>query len=503
MLSGASNASIAVILVDGAENYLESTHGDIFTNHLQMIKLLGIQNIIVLLNKIDRVSYEEKHFQNNAQLIRDIAHRESTPLLEIIPLSAYYNENIFTQSEKMPWYKGKTFTQTLLDINVNEIADDKTFLRLSLQDVYKRSQDKRIYIAKIEHGTLEVGMSLQFFPSRSQSKIKTVEHWKHEDSMASYPPGASIGFTLTDPLYLERGEIGVNVGTPPPVLTHSIHAGILWMSKIPMVERKTYRIRILHQESDCEIESIHKMFSFGAEVTIRTHKEMACDRFQEYMHSGRFVLIDNHAVVGGGIILNPNTQILKSEKGFITPERREKLIGHKGAILWFTGLSGAGKSTIAKTLEDILLKKGIHCVVLDGDNMRQGLCKDLGFLPEDRLENMRRVAEVAKIFSQNSYIAVSALISPFSSHRQNIKNLCVGLNFFEIYIDCPIEECAKRDPKGLYQKSQDGKLDFFTGHQSDYEPPVHPDLVLSTLKNSPIQCAENIVNFLSEQRIIP
>lgn len=515
MISGASTAETALIMLDAHEGIKEQ-----FKRHSYIVNMLGIQNIIVVINKMDLVDWSEKHFRKLQSDVEKIYADMKITASRILPVSAFLGENLLKKSDKLSWFKGPTLAEALIQVTT-EAKSKRQNLRFSLQDVYK-FDEKRIYAGKIESGSIAIGDEIKFLPSGSVSRIRSIEGWNTTVPLLTAEEGASTGFTLEDPLFLERGEIAYKLKETAPIVTFQVHASLFWMGSKPLTPGKNYKFKMATQESDCKIESIFNVFSpqtfdeetqkkseslklengEAGEIIIKFQKNIVCDNFKEFPNTGRFVLLDDYRIVGGGVILSSNTIQVFREKSELTSQERSLHYGHKGAVLWLTGLSGAGKSTIAKTLEKKLFLQNAHTIVLDGDNLRKGVCRDLGFSAEDRKENIRRTGEMAKLLADSGLIAVAALISPFTSDREMVRTLMGETTFIEIFVDCPLEECEKRDSKGLYKKARAGEIKGFTGIDSGYEAPVNPELLINSKQQGPEEAVEKILNYLSQTKIL-
>ena len=512
MIGGASTAEIALIMLDAKEGVRDQ-----FKRHAYIIGMLGIKNIIIVINKMDLVDYSQFHFEKLEQEALGIFTELKIKPASIIPVSAFNGVNLLEKSNHLSWFKGPHLAQALLEVSFLHLKKDR-HLRFSLQDIYK-FDDKRIYAGKVESGSLNIGDDIQFYPSGSVSKIKSIESWNVKQVPSTAIEGTAVGFTLTDSLYLDRGEIGFSPKQLAPMITHQMHASLFWMSNRHLEIGKHYKFKILSQESECIIESIFKVFNpqddsllpnknslkldsgEAAEVIIKLSKSIVCDAFSEIENTGRFVLLDDHQIVAGGVVLNPNTIKVFKESSHLSPLDRTKHFGHQGAVLWLTGLSGAGKSTIARELEKKLFESHIYSVILDGDNLRKGICKDLGFSATDRKENIRRTSEVAKLIAESGAIAIAALISPFRSDRQIVRKLMEQadpkIQFLEVFINCSLEECERRDTKGLYKKARKGELLGFTGIDSAYESPLDAEIVINTNTTTPSASVDKIMHYLT------
>ena len=507
MISGASTADAGIIMLDASEGVREQ-----FKRHAYIISMLGIKQVLVVVNKMDLVKYSQDHF---AKLEREVSHIVKTTY-KIIPLSAFEGKNLIHKCDELKWFKGQTLADELHSLTSSQ--QSHPYLRFSLQDVYKFDEN-RIYAGKMESGQLSVGDIISFLPSGSSTTIKTIESWNTASKPQTASAGQAIGITLQDPLFLERGEVGFKENESIPTLTHQMHVSLFWISPKPLEKGKNYKLKMLTQESECKVESLFNIFNPASdainaseadqmnpheagEVILKLSKGIVCDSFEQCENTGRFVLLDDHRIVGGGVILNPNTIRVFKETGHVTRKERTDRFGHHGAVLWLTGLSGAGKSTIAKELEKILFEHNVHSIVLDGDNLRKGLCKDLGFSVEDRKENIRRTGEVAKLIAESGAIAIAALISPFEQDRQMVRSLMPNSDFIEIFVDCSLEECERRDTKGLYKKARNGEIKGFTGIDSAYQKPQKADLTLQTDKQNIQQCIDQILLFLKTRGLL-
>jgi len=515
MISGASTAETALIMLDAEEGIKEQ-----FKRHSYIVGMLGIKNIIVVVNKMDLVDYDEAHFKKLLQQIERIYADLKIKAAHVVPVSAFFGENLLKSSEKLSWYKGPSLADALVSVFEKKEKQNNQ-LRFALQDVYK-FDEKRIYAGKIESGCLSVGDKVKFLPSGSVSRIRSIESWNTTTPLLHAPEGSSTGFTLEDPLFLERGEIAFHDADKAPAVTFQVHASLFWMNSAPLLPRKTYKFKMATQEVECKIETIFNVFNpqtfdeessrekeslrlengEAGEIIIKFQKNIVCDSFSDFSSTGRFVLLDNHRIVGGGIILSSNTIQVFRESSELTTDERIEHYGHKGAVLWLTGLSGAGKSTIAKQLEKKLFFMNAHTLVLDGDNLRKALNRDLGFSDEDRKENIRRTGAVAKLVADSGSIVIAALISPFKSDRDLVRSQMEGTQFIEVYVNCPLEECEKRDKKGLYKKARAGEIKGFTGIDSDYEAPVAPELVIESNKINPEEAVEKILLHLKKTKIL-
>ncbi|MCH8171687.1 MAG: adenylyl-sulfate kinase [Proteobacteria bacterium] len=515
MVTGAAASEAALLVIDADEGMQEQSR-----RHGYLLHLLGIRQVAVVVNKMDKVKFSEKRF--NKVKTDCVAYLESIGITasEIIPVSARDGDNIVKRSAKMKWYQGPMVVEALDGFQVPVPAAGQP-LRFPVQDVYK-FDDRRIIVGSIEAGTLKVGDELIFSPSNKKARVKSIEAWSVSEQPSEAHVGQSIGITLDEQLFIERGHIASN-GDAPPIETDVFRARIFWLGKKPLKEGNEYKLKLGPMECRVRVQSVESEISTQdlksskseaierhnvGEVIFRTPKIIALDEFVNNPRTGRFVLVDGYEIAGGGIIsmegyadqrdliTQQSTNITKVKHG-IRALDREMRNNHLGGVLWFTGLSGAGKSTLAVEVERQLYKKGYQAYVLDGDNIRQGLNANLGFSPEDRAENIRRVGEVAALFSRSGVIAITAFISPYRSDRERARRAAIGY-FHEIFIKADLEICEKRDPKGLYKKARTGEIKEFTGISAPYEAPETPELVIDTTDSTVQECVNKILDYVVE-----
>tara|TARA_Y100000991_G_scaffold21118_1_gene13601 strand:- start:832 stop:2112 length:1281 start_codon:yes stop_codon:yes gene_type:complete len=405
----------------------------------------------------------------------------------------------------MNWYRGLNLVQAIDDYEIKKELSSLPF-RMPIQDIYK-FDDKRIIVGKIESGTLSNKDKLLFSPSNSVATIKTIETWP-KNKRDVFQAGECIGIVLNEKNFLEKGDV-ISHNSNPPNLVNTFEANIFWLSEQKINLSKKYILKLATSEHKITFKKILKVIDTEsldkkeknivkkndvAEVVINSLSLVTADNFALNPKLGRFSIVDNYSVVGGGIInlkdypnqrnfINkPNKNIIPFDFSITETDRTSRL-EHRPGIIWFTGLSGSGKSTIAREIEKRLFFKGYNVFVLDGDNLRQGLNKDLSFSPEDRTENIRRTAEVASLFSYAGFLVIISLISPYRSERKKARSIRPEI-FREIYIKSSLEKCIERDTKGLYAKAKKGMIENFTGISAPYEKPESPDLVLDTQKNN-------------------
>ena len=475
MITGAANAEAALLLIDASEGVQEQSR-----RHGYLLNLLGIRQIAVLVNKMDLANYSQERFDSIEKEYRQFLKDLGLAPKVFIPIAAKHGDNIASLSKNMPWWKGSTVVATLDQFNVTDLPLHQP-LRFPIQDVY-RFDERRILAGRIEAGSIKVGDKLVFAPTNKTSTVKSIERWSAPKS-DSASAGESIGVTLTEQIFVERGSVAA-LETAPPYELSRFKARLFWLGREPFRKGRSYKLKLATQEVDCEIEDIQQIIDAStlatiqregkelrvgrhevAELTLKTKRPVAFDAHSEIVATGRFVIVDGFEVSGGGIVAADNYPRRSSDslhksnniywsQGEVTPGQRALRNGHGGCVIWLTGLSGSGKSTVSTELERELFNLGKHVYVLDGDNVRHGLCSDLAFSPDDRKENIRRVGEVAKLMANAGIIVITAFISPYRSDRELVRKITPPGQFVEVYINAPLEVCEKRDPKGLYAKAR-------------------------------------------------
>ncbi|MEY2428052.1 MAG: bifunctional enzyme CysN/CysC [Verrucomicrobiota bacterium] len=520
MITGAANAEAALLLIDAHEGVQENSR-----RHGYLLNLLGIRQIAVLVNKMDLEHYNESRFNKIESEYRVWLKSIGVEPKVFIPISAKQGDNIASRSANMPWWQGPTVLETLDQFKVADLPSHQP-LRFPIQDIY-RFDERRILAGRVESGSIKVGDKLVFAPTNKSSSVKTIERWNAPAGDTALA-GESIGITLTEQIFVARGAVAALETAPPFELTR-FKARLFWLGKEPFSKGKSYKLKLATQEVECSIESIEKVIDAStletiprpesegyvgrhevAELTIKTQKPVAFDAHSDIAATGRFVIVNGLDVAGGGIIAADNyprrthDSRTKSDniywtEGRVTLRQRELRNGHLGCVLWLTGLSGAGKSTIANELERELFNFGRHVYVLDGDNIRHGLGSDLGFSPKDRTENIRRVGEVAKLFADAGVVCVTAFISPYREDRNLVRKIMPEGRFVEVFVNAPLEVCEQRDPKGLYAKARTKEIKEFTGISAPYESPTNPEIELRTDQLTVAESVAKILEYLQVQ----
>jgi bifunctional enzyme CysN/CysC len=512
MATGASTADLAVVLIDARQGLLQQTR-----RHSYIASLLGIKNVVVAINKIDLVDYSQDVFDSISAGYQQLAKELYFASIITIPMSARYGDNVTLKSAKMPWYNGPTLLEHLETVEINRGLDQLPF-RLPVQYVNRPNLDFRGYAGTIASGVVSVGQTLAVAKSGQTSRVKRIVSMDGDKQVAV--EGESITIVLEHEVEVSRGNMLVASDNRPNV-ADQFAAHIVWFDEHALIPGRSYILRTETDSTTATVSSLKhrvdvnsfaheaakslEMNEVGA-VNISTQAPIAFDLYSENRATGAFILIDRvtNATAGAGMIdhtlrraSNVHWQALDVNK---QARANQKL--QKPAVLWFTGLSGSGKSTIANLLEKQLHTMGKHTYILDGDNVRHGLNRDLGFTEEDRVENIRRVAEVAKLMTDAGLLVLVSFISPYRSERQSARELMQDGEFIEIFVDTPIEECAARDPKGLYAKAKRGELKNFTGIDAPYEAPVSPEIHLKTTGQDPVDMAGNIISWLKTNSVV-
>jgi len=525
MITGASSADAAVLVIAANEGVQEQSK-----RHAYLLSLLGVRQFCVVVNKMDLADYSEARFLEIEKKYREFLKTLNLETNVFIPASARFGENITVRSTKMQWHRGPTLAEAL-DAMTPLAPPIDLPLRLCVQDVYK-FDDRRIIAGRIETGTLQVGDELVFSPANKTSIVQSIEHWQPASTAATSPrgnggmaiAGDSIGITLQEQIFVERGYVASH-SKDTPIETNRFHADLFWIARQPARLSHLYTARLATQEVKCQIVSLDEVMDSSSlernptkadqlarnevgRLTIQTRAPIVLDNHDRLPPLGRFVLVDDGMICGGGIIhggVYTDRSAIKSKnifwsEGKITAQARAAQHGHRGAVVWLTGLSGSGKSTIAQALERELFIRAMHPYVLDGDNVRHGLNSNLGFAPEDRVENIRRVSEVAKLMADAGNVVITAFISPYRADRQRARAIAMEGNaeFIEVFVDAPLEVCEERDPKNLYKKARAGQIREFTGIDAPYESPVDPEIVVQTNQQS---VEESVASIL--ERLLP
>tara|TARA_B100001778_G_scaffold318069_1_gene306311 strand:+ start:166 stop:2040 length:1875 start_codon:yes stop_codon:yes gene_type:complete len=516
MISGAAQADAGVVVIDVEEGIQEQSR-----RHCYLLRLLGLKEIIIVVNKMDLIEYSQRKFNHLKKQIVEYLSDIDLACKAVVPISARDGQGLIDLSEKMPWYTGANFIDTLDQLpEANSTNDLPT--RLPIQDVYK-FDERRIIAGRIESGTLKIGDELLFTPSNKRAAIESFEVWNAKDKKTKAIAGESVGIILNEEIFIERGHIA-SLSTDAPIETNVFRGKVFWIGNKPIIAGDRLKIKIGTAEHISEVQSIENKIDLSSleaidvdllekndigEVIFRTKSTVALDPFEKNHRTGRFVLINEYETVGGGIVsmqgyadqrglYDVTSKNIMAVSSRVDISARVANNGHKGGIIWLTGLSGAGKSTIAIEAEHQLFLKGYQVNVLDGDNIRFGLSADLGFSPEDRTENIRRIGEVAKLFAEAGILVITAFISPYKQDRDRIRAIA-GDIFHEVFIEADLEICENRDPKGLYVKARNGEISDFTGISAPYEKPRNPELVIDTGEQGIGESTTKLLSYIDEK----
>ncbi|MBI1985883.1 MAG: adenylyl-sulfate kinase [Rhodospirillales bacterium] len=518
MITGAASADAALLVVDVKEGVRENTR-----RHGYLLNMLGISQLAVAVSKMDRIGFERNRFDKVASELKSYLGGLGfdAKRVTVIPVSGRDGDNIAKPSKRMAWYKGPMVIAALDAFMASPPLTDLP-LRFAVQDVYK-FDTRRIIAGQLETGRLAVGDEIEFSPAGKTARVKAIEAW-HTPKPKSAAAGQPAGITLDQQIFIERGQIGSHAGAAP-MLTDTFRARLFWLGHRPLKTGNRYRLRLATAEYPVRVETVERVIDIDnlatsaadevgrhavAEVVLASRGLMALDPFTANRKTGRFVLVEDTDIVGGGLVdmrgfedlrgrfAVKSSNIVRHEHPIELADRW-RANGHKSAIIWLTGLPGAGKSTLAFGLEQVLFRKGMHAYVLDGDNIRHELSADLSFSPADRAENIRRVGQTAGVFARAGVIAISSFISPYRADRDRARAVAPGL-FHEVYLSADIEACEKRDPKGLYAKARRGEIKDFTGVSAPYEEPVAPELNIDTGKLTVEESLDALVEYV--QRVV-
>jgi len=506
MATGASTADLAVILIDARKGVLVQTR-----RHSYIVSLLGIRRVVLAINKMDLVDYDESIYASIKAEYASLAQRLGIESVVAIPVSAVHGDNVVAASPNMPWYQGPTLLNHLETVELKARQTDAPF-RMPVQWVNRPDQNFRGFAGTIASGTVQPGDRIRVQPSGRLSTVKRIVSF--DGDLSSAGAGKSITLVLADEVDVSRGDVFTTTDQPLEC-ADQFEATIIWMSEAPLLQGRQYLLKTSTRTVAATVTPV----KYRVNVNALEHEpaerlelndigvcEVECDRtlaFAPYAEDrtlGAFILIDRltHDTVGAGLFnfalrrsQNIHWQAMDVDRTVRAAMKRQR-----GCVLWLTGLSGAGKSTIANLIDRRLTAMARHTYVLDGDNVRHGLNKDLGFTAQDRVENIRRVAEVAKLMADAGLITLVSFISPFQSERQMARELMLPGEFIEVYIDAPLAVAESRDPKGLYKKARRGELSNFTGIDSPYEAPSAAEIRIDTTTVTPAEAAEQIVDYL-------
>ncbi len=511
MVTGASTADLAVILIDARKGVLTQTR-----RHSFLVHLIGISRVVLAVNKMDLVGYSQASFDSIVSDYREFAARIGLTNITAIPLSAVYGDNIIERGSNMPWYRGPTLMQHLEAVPPPDSASEQPF-RLPVQWVNRPNADFRGFAGQIASGAVARGDRIRVLPSGRESQVARIV--TQGGDLERAVAGQSVTLTLASEVDVSRGDVIASSAAPPQVASQ-FEATIVWMHEEPMLQGRAYLMKsgtrtvtatITPLKHKINVNTLDELPAERLELNDIGVCELELDRpipFEPYVENrelGGFILIDrlSNSTVGAGLI---NFALRRSQNVHwqaldVNKQLRARQKGQRACVLWLTGLSGAGKSTIANRIEKRLAAEGRHTYLLDGDNVRHGLNKDLGFTAQDRVENIRRVAEVSKLMVDAGLIVLVSFISPFRSERRMARELFAAGEFIEVFIDTPLAEAERRDVKGLYKKARRGELKNFTGIDSPYEAPEEAEIRIDTTAMDADAAAEHIIRHLEALKI--
>tara|TARA_B100000482_G_scaffold75629_1_gene53566 strand:- start:799 stop:2688 length:1890 start_codon:yes stop_codon:yes gene_type:complete len=509
MATGASTADVAIILIDAKQGVLTQTR-----RHSFIVSMVGVKKVLLAVNKLDLVDYSEDIYR---QIVSDYSDFAESALniesITAVPISALLGDNVVERSENTPWYNGETIMQYLENIEVQNQRKQASF-RMPVQWVNRPNPNFRGFSGLIASGETKIGDKVRLHPGGKESTIESIVTWKGELQQAS--AGQSVTITLNDEIDVSRGDI-IATPTDPCGESDQFQSRILWMSADAMIPGRQYIFKSNTQSATLtlgklkhriEVNTLDHLPAKTLELNeigvcnISLDKRIAYDSYDNNQTLGGFIVIDRltNNTVGMGLIdfALHRSENIHWQKMDVSKESRAEQKSQTPKIIWFTGLSGSGKSSIANILEKKLQALGKHTITLDGDNMRHGLNRDLGFTAADRVENIRRVGEVAKLMVNSGLICITSFISPFESERKMARSLVSENEFIEVFIDTPLSVCEERDVKGLYAKARSGQIPNFTGISSPYESPEKPEIRIDTTKLSAEAAANQIIEFILE-----
>lgn len=506
MVTGASTCDAAIILIDATKGLLQQTR-----RHSVICSLMGLKHVVLAVNKIDLLAYEQSAFDRIVAAYRSFAADLSFSTIEAIPVSARNGDNVASRSSHTAWYQGPTLLEHLETIDATHEALNRPF-RFEVELVCRPNSEFRGYSGTVHSGSIRSGEPVLIACSSVPTAIREIV--TADGKMSEVHAGEAVTITLDHDVDVARGDLLVTPNDPP-VVADQFSAHLVWLAEEAMLPGRTYLMRIGARWVNATVTMIKYGVDVGslahvsarqlemneiAVCNIATAQPVAFDSYQENRYTGAFILVDrftNKTCAAGMIAFAlRRASNLHAERLAVDKAARAMLKHQRPVVIWFTGLSGAGKSTIARLVEARLYRAGRHTYMLDGDNVRRGLNRDLGFTDADRVENIRRVGETAKLLVDAGLIVLCSFISPFAAERRMVREMMGEGEFLEVFVDAPIEECERRDPKGLYAKARAGLITNFTGLDSLYETPDAPDLVLDTVHSTPELSADEVFQYL-------
>ncbi len=506
MITGASTSDLAIILVNAKEGLLEQTK-----RHAIICSLLGIKYIVLAINKIDLIKYDKEIIKKIADNFKNFTNKLEFEIIEILPISALHGDNITKLSQNTPWFKGDSLISFLENIEIYKNKNE--YFRFNVQLPIRYKSVFRGYSGQVISGQIKNGEEIKVLPSEIKAKIKKISLYENTFEIAQ--KGMSLLLEFDKEMDISRGDYIVEKNVPHQI-SDQFQITIVWLGKDPGYAGRIYKLKIGGNLLECQITDLKYKRNINnlekqpltklemndvATINIKTNKKITFESYKNCKNMGCGILIDkisNFTVAACMIDFSLyRANNIHFSKSFVDKKMRQNLNGHLSKVLWLTGLSGSGKSTIAKELDKQLYTNNIRSYILDGDNIRHGISNDLGFTNQDRIENIRRNAEIAKLMVDAGIVAIVALISPFASERNMARSLFDDGEFIEIFVDTELKVAEKRDVKGLYQKARKGEISNFTGISSPYEKPIKPELHLTTKNKKPSELVEIILSYLN------
>ncbi len=518
MVTGAAQADVALLVIDAAEGVRDQSR-----RHGLLLKLLGVRQVAVIVNKMDKVAYSEAAFRKVEAEFADYLEGLDVVPTAFVPVAARNGDMIVARGQAMAWYVGPTVIELIDRTETGQPPRDLP-LRFVVQDVYK-FDDRRIVAGQIESGRLRVGDELVFIPSGKHGRVRSIETWPQPSDgsrIHTVSAGQAVGVTLEREIFIERGEVGAQRLARPPA-AQTLMSRIFWLAQTPLHVGSRLTLKLGTAEAQAEVAAIEAVVDSStlsavtaphieqnqiADIKLSLAGPIAADSHAIIPQLGRFVLERDGRICGGGIVVDqfgsprrktsPNVTAVASA---VTTAERIARNGHRGAVVWLTGLPSSGKSTIGRALERVLFEAGVNAVLLDGDTLRTGLNGDLGFSEADRAENVRRTAEVASFLARQGQVAIVALVSPHAGDRTLAREIG-GDAFFEVHVHASVATCAARDPKGLYAKARTGAIEAFTGVSAPYDVPERPELRLETDRLTLGECVARLIGHLEDAEVL-
>ena len=509
MATGASTADVAIILVDAEQGVLTQTR-----RHSFIVSMVGVKKVLLAINKLDLVDYSEEIYDKIVSEYQDFAQTAlDIDSITSIPISALIGDNVVKKSENTPWYNGQTIMEYLENVEISNQETLQAF-RMPVQWVNRPNSNFRGFSGLISSGEINSGDKIRIIPGGQASTIKSIVTW--DGNLNTAKAGQSVTIILDDEIDVSRGDV-ITTSEDPCSEADQFQARILWMNENPMMPGRQYLLKSNSQSTmltlgrlkhRIDVNTLDHLPAKTLELNeigvcnISLDKRIAFDSYDKNQTMGGFIVIDrlSNNTVGMGLIdfALRRSENIHWQKMDVSKESRAEQKSQVPKIIWFTGLSGSGKSSIANILEKKLQSLGRHTITLDGDNIRHGINRDLGFTDADRVENIRRVGEVAKLMLNSGLICITSFISPFESERKMVRSLVSENEFIEVFVDTPLSVCEQRDVKGLYAKARSGEIPNFTGISSPFEKPINPEIRIDTLNISAEEAADQIIVFLSK-----